>query len=203
MSQENDKKKNSSKKISILVISIVVVAIIGTLSIKTILPSKDKVEYITTSSLEKIVDISELNTFQAVYNGIATVMNEKKTDEVDFYVSYEAKVSAGFDFDELVIVKDNEMKKITVTIPTIEIKDVNVDIASLDFMFQNEKADKSSVSDIALDACIEDVTEESSQEDEIYELAQQNAENIIEALLKPFIEQFNSEYTLEINQEGI
>ena len=45
---------------------------------------------------------------------------------------------------------------------------------------------------------IEDVTSESNSEDAIYELAEQNARNIVEALISPFVEQLDSEYRLEI-----
>lgn len=157
----------------------------------------------SSTTLEDIIDISELNTFEAIYNGIAIVMNEKKEDKVDFYVSYEAKVSVGFEFERLKVLKDDRAKKIIVTIPNMEITEVNVDIASLDYMFQNDKVDKSGVSDIALDACIKDVTQESSNEQAIYDLATQNAENVIEALMIPFLEEFDSEYTLEVVQEVI
>ncbi len=164
-----------------------------------VLNEKFEEEIITVSKLEKIINLSELNTFEAVYNGISVVMNENETDKLDYYVSYEAKVSAGFNFDELVIVKDEEAKKIIISIPTIEITDVNVDIASLDYMFRDNKANKSSVSEQAYKSCIDDVTEESKKESAIYELAKENAKNIIEALVRPFIEEFNSDYLLEIN----
>ena len=49
---------------------------------------------VTTSSLQKIIKVSRLSTSTAVYNGIAKVKNEKKSDKIDYYVAYEAKVSA-------------------------------------------------------------------------------------------------------------
>jgi len=201
---EKDIKKNmkNKKKFSIKLLVIILVLLIIGITIMFMIPKvigeKDKKEVITTAALTEIINVSELNTFQAVYNGVAKVMNEKKSDRVDYYVSYEAKIYAGFDFDKLEIIKKEEAKKIVVTIPMIEIKEVNVDIISLDFMFQNSKADESTVSEEAYKACIVDAKKESESESKIYELAKENAKNIVKALINPFIEEFGSEYELEI-----
>ena len=47
--------------------------------------------------------------------------------------------------------------------------------------------------------CIEDVTNESKNEKKIYEIAEQNARNIIKALINPFIEQSDDGYELQID----
>ena len=62
----------------------------------------------------------------------------------------------------------------------------------------NDKANTETVSAQAYKKCIEDVTNERSNEDAIYTLAEQNAHNIIEALIKPFVEQLDEEYQLVI-----
>ena len=100
---------------------------------------------------------------------------------------------------ELVEVEVNETDKvITVTLPEVKITDVDVDIASLDYIFMNNKANTQTVSEQAYKKCIKDVTKESNSTDEIYESARQNARNIVEALISPFVEQLDSEYKLEI-----
>ena len=40
---------------------------------------------------------------------------------------------------------------------------------------------------------------EVENEPDIYELAEQNAENVISALIRPFVEQVDAEYVLEID----
>lgn len=182
--------------ILILVISLAVIAVIAFWFVNG---KEKKAEIITTSTLEKIINISELSTFQAVYNGIADVRNEKKPEKVDYYVSYEAKVYAGIDFEKVEITVDDKLKKIVVTIPEIQITDVVVDIATLDYIFQNDKANTDTVSDQAYKACIADVTSESEKKTEIYDLADENAKNIMEALISPFVQQLDSEYVLVIN----
>jgi hypothetical protein len=193
-------KKKIKRKLLLPILIIALIAAIGILFLARLLDRQDnKEEILTVSTLEKIINISELSTFQAVYNGIAEVMNEKKSDQIDYYVSYEAKVYAGINFEEVKITMDEEAKKISVVIPEIGITDVNVDIASLDYIFHNKKANTSTVSEQAYKACIADVTNESEKEAAIYDLAEQNAKNIIKALISPFIEQLDSDYELEIN----
>ena len=190
----------ASKNIVKLVVGIFVICVIVTaiLGLRGRLKQGKEPEIITKTTLEKIIDVSELSTFEATYNGIAKVMNEEKPENVDYYVYYEAKVKAGIDFEKVTVNVDNEQKVVTVTLPEVQINDVNVDIGSLEYIFENKKADTSTISEIAYKKCIEDVTEESKNTEAIYTLAQQNAKNVIEALVKPFIEQLDEEYTLEI-----
>lgn len=193
-------KKKVGKRIFLRILFMLLIVATGILIIFRLFDGhKNKEEILTVSTLEKIINISELSTFEAVYNGIAKVMNEKKPEQVDYYVSYEAKVYAGLDFEKVTITMDEEAKKINVTIPEIEITDINVDIASLDYIFLNHKANTSTVSEQAYKACIADVTDESKNEAAIYDLAEQNAMNIMRALISPFIEQLASNYELEIN----
>ena len=58
----------------------------------------DSPEVVTASTLEKIVQTSDLSTFTSVYNGIAEVHDSSNADKVLYYVAYEASVDAGIDF---------------------------------------------------------------------------------------------------------
>lgn len=196
---KNILKKLSKKSLVILICCFIVVILIITTILFVNKNGKKKLEIITKSNLEKIINVSDLSTLEAVYNGIAKVTNNEEPDEVDYYVSYDAKIKAGIDFQQVDINLDNEKKVIKVKIPEIKINDINVDIASLDYIFMNDKANTETVSEQAYEKCIEDVTSEVDTEDAIYELAKENAQNIIEALIKPFINQLDAEYKLEIN----
>lgn len=198
----NDEKKRKYlipagiKKVCVLVILTAV--LIGIVFLYGRFGRKTNREIITEATLEKVIDVDELSTFEAVYNGITEVMNKEHPEKIDYYVYYEAKVKAGIDFEKVEVDIDNEAKKISVTIPEIKINDINVDIASLDYIFENERANTETVSQEAYKAAIEDVTNESARENRIYELAEQNAKNIIEALITPFLKQLDEEYTLEV-----
>ena len=66
--------------------------------------SKPSITTITTeSSLERIINLSKLSTFEAIYNGVAEVHDANDPGSIDYYVSYEAKVKAGFDFEKISI----------------------------------------------------------------------------------------------------
>lgn len=196
--KENPKSKRIKFK-HIAVLFVIIAAIITALMIKIkIFNKKSEPTIISKATLEKVINVSDLSTFEAIYNGVAAVANEENPENIDYYVSYEAKVKAGIDF-ELVEVEVNETDKvITVTLPEVKITDVDVDIASLDYIFMNNKANTQTVSEQAYKKCIKDVTKESNSTDEIYESARQNARNIVEALISPFVEQLDSEYKLEI-----
>ena len=197
-----EKERPRTKRIKfkhIAVLFVIILVIITALMIKIkIFNKKSEPTIISKATLEKVINVSDLSTFEAIYNGVASVANEDKPENIDYYVSYEAKVKAGIDF-ELVEVEVNEAEKIiTVTLPEVKITDVDVDIASLDYIFMNNKANTQTVSEQAYKKCIKDVTKESNSTDEIYESARQNARNIVEALISPFVEQLDSEYKLEI-----
>lgn len=191
--------KNSRKKLKrAAIIGIaVLIAVALMFGIYLLKPAPDKPpEIITVSTLERIINVSELSTFTSVYNGIAEVKNEKKPEKTDYYVSYEAKVNAAIDFDKVEFTVDAANKKIEVDIPDVYITEPTVDIASLDFIFYNKKANVPSVTQQAYKACEADVKAEAENTSVIIELAQENAEDVIEALIKPFAEQM--EYSVTI-----
>lgn len=198
-------RKAANKQIPVWMIVIVlavVIALVGALAIVFRSKEPAKPEYVTYSVLENIVNVSELSTFEAVYNGVTQVANEKNPEKIDYYVSYEAKVKVGFDFEKITLNVDEENKHIVVTIPAVNITDVNVDIASLDFIFVNDKSNDEDALHTAYKVCEDDVKNESQTQEAIFELAQQNAENHVKALVLPFVQQMDEEYSVEFNQEG-
>lgn len=186
------------KKIIGIVIMLAVLGIAGMFVFSIANNGKQKPEIVTTSVLEKIINVSELSTFEAVYNGIAVVKNTEDNEKIDYYVSYDAKVQAGIDFEKVKISKDDEQKQIVVKIPEITLGEPMVDIASMEYIFENKKANTETVSEQAYKACIEDAKNESEEEEAIFVLAKQNAENIIRALITPFIEDMEEPYELVI-----
>ena len=181
----------------------ILVGIIGLLALVAVVAffqigggKEREAEITVVSTLERIINVSDLSTFTAVYNGIAEVKDEKKPDKVDYYVSYEARVEAGIDFSNVNIsLKDGV---ITVDIPDVKINDIIVDISSLDFLFFDNSANKLTVSEQAFKACEEDARSESESQEAILELAQQNAENVVKALVKPIIDQLGEGYDLVV-----
>lgn len=106
--------------------------------------NNQQAEIITVSTLQKIIKVSELSTYTAVYNGITEVTDKENPEDIDYYVSYEAKAYAGIDFDDIDIQVDNEKKEIQVHIPNVDITKIDVDIASMEFIFYRFYRRKSS-----------------------------------------------------------
>ncbi len=200
--QENKKeiKKVIQVPLKEIIALIVVIAIIvGVVIILKVTKKEPKKEIITESSLREIINISELSTHETVYNGVAKAVDSD--GDILYYVSYDARVEAGFDFEQLEIsveAVEEGPNKIIVTIPDIEITDITVDIESMDYIFIEDKANTGTVSQEAYKLCIADVEAESASQDAIFKLAEQNARNVVEALVKPFIEQQDEEYILEV-----
>ncbi|MCI8602179.1 MAG: DUF4230 domain-containing protein [Oscillospiraceae bacterium] len=204
---ENEAKKNI-KIPRILIIAGISAVIIGIACVAIFLKfrnsesPKPNPSITTIARLEKIVETSELSTFTAVYNGVAKVPSPENPDQVDYYVSYEAMVYAGLDFSKIDFELDDEQGTLQVKLPPIHIGKANVDITTMDFIFINEKRNAFAVSEEAYKACEADVKEESEATEEIFKLARQNAENVIKALINPFVEQPDVGLELKIVWEG-
>lgn len=196
--------KRIALKTKILAIFLLLAVIfVGVFAAVTALSSKShtepQAEIISVATLEKIIDISELRTYTAVYNGVAEKRNEKKNDKIDYYVSYNATVTAGIDFEDIQITVDNTSKNIIIKVPDADIQKTHVVIETLDFMFINKKADTATVIEEAYKICQEDIKKESAQQNTICRLAKENAINTLKALTKPIIEQLDEQYTLIIS----
>lgn len=185
-----------------LPIAIIISAIIIAAAIVYALPKKFEADVsspkiITISTLQKIVNVSKLSTVKFVYNGSVNVSDGDKTD---YYVSYKSIVSVGVDFDKISFEENPTEKKIYITVPPPEITDTSVDIESLDFIFNNKKANQLSVLQAAYEKCVEDVKRECAVNDKMFELAQKGIEDTIRALTQPIVDELFDEYELEFRE---
>lgn len=165
---------------------------------------EENVTIVTASQLEKVLQISELSTYKVTYNGVAAVSDDK--DKLLYYVAYEADVSIGIEMEQIRVEVADETdgadKKIVVTLPEVEIVNVDVDPGSLDYIFEKKSANTEDVSVTAIPACRADARDECLSNEMLFELAKENAVNTINALMKPLMEQYR-EYSLEIvDEEG-
>ncbi len=197
---ETENYPQNKQKVKIPVWAVAVVAVVAILVFAVGLPAiqngNTEPEIITISTLQEIVNVSELSTYTAVYNGIAQVVDEKDPEDTDYYVSYEAKVYAGIDFEAIQFRVDSDAKIIYVELPEVAITKVDVDIASMDFIFYDNKSNASTVSQAAYKACETDAQQESEAQEAICELARQNACNVLTALIDPIVEQLDAEFRL-------
>ena len=96
---------------------------------------KPKVEttILTSSQLEQVLQIDDLSVCEITYNGVAEVPQKNHPTKVAYYVSYEAEVKASINMADIdVQIDDNvgegQAKKIIVTLPQLQVKQIDVDI---------------------------------------------------------------------------
>ena len=189
-------KATRSKGIVVVALAVLILIVVGAFLLSSFSRNEEP-EIDIYATILKIIDISELSTYQVIYNGVAEVKNGKKPEKTDYYVAYNATVKAGIDFEDVVVSVNESEKKIVVALPEIELTQINVDAGSLDYIFVKDRANTETVSAQAYKLCEEDVANECSSETAIHDLARENAEHAIEALVRPFMEQLDAEYTLE------
>lgn len=211
--QERKEPRSSSEKIAflnglnnktklILFAVALVLVLIGGIYLKAVVFNnrEGQLTTISKSALEKVIEINELSTVDYTYNAIATVYdeNDKKGEKVKYYVAYEGLVTVGIDFKKIVIEVDDTEKIIKITLPEVEIHDLTVDMATFDCIFVNDKYNTEKVSQEAYTASKEDLKQRIETENELFELARENAIASIKALFAPWIEQVDEEYKIEV-----
>lgn len=200
MENMNHSKKQRKGKLKIVAGCILGVIIIGAAVVilpKVLKPDGGKVTTITESTLEKVLEISDLSTLDYTYNSITNVMDEDG-ETVKYHVAYEGVVTAGIDFEQVDISVDEVMKKIVVTIPETEIQNIDINMSTMEFMFEKNKYETETVSQEAYKACCEDLERKATEESELLSMAKDNAVDAVTALIIPWVEQIDEEYTVEV-----
>lgn len=192
------KRKTLHRILFVAVVLVVVLALGVWGGVRLATPRDAGAEVVTTSTLSRIIEISDLSTYRTQYNGVAKAMDEKDPDKIDYYVTYQSTVEAGIDFTQADIAVDKEAKTVVITLPEVTITHVTVDPATLEYIFVDKKAETPTVSEQAIKLCEADVAEETANQDGILELARQNARNVVEALTQPLIAQSAPDYTLTV-----
>lgn len=153
------------RKISVIVIVLAIIAVIAGKSF--VIPFlkgdyKNKTTVVSKSNLEKVLQINELSTSTAVYNGVSSVTDPEDSDKVLYYVSYDATVKAGINTEDIQIeVRDSEEeKKVIVTLPKVTISDIEVNMGSLEYIFKDKNSNTESISKDAYQSAVADVKEE-------------------------------------------
>lgn len=193
---ESDKKKKSAMPIIAIVAALAIAVVVGFALIAPGAGSKfGKDDFLTSSMLEKAVDIDRLSTAEFVFNGIAEHHTTTKRfivfgdeDTVDYRVSYKATVTAGVNMKDIEFVIDDSSKKVAVTMPPITLESrVNPD--GMNFIPSDVDAN---IQDI-ISLCEDDVMYESSQSGELTSSAKEALKSTIEAILTPFMDKYGYE----------
>lgn len=189
------KKKTLKKKMIIyapIIVGVLVVVILSGLRLSGSF-SKGESKTLTVSTLIKTVDIAELSTAQFTYNGIAEVYKSKDSDKIKCRIRYEAIVKAGVNMDEIDFKIDPDKKTVKPILPQIQLTANIVDENKLSFIPEDTKIEMRE----ALLACENDVQDEVVASTELYDSAEENLKDIIEALIYPIVEPVEYEIVWE------
>lgn len=203
MKEENENKIKLIDKIKGFIIKrksilLIIFAILILISIYEIICKFQEKKFTITaqSSLEKIIEISELSTIEYTYNAIATKYKDNVQDEnnVEYYVSYEGIVTVGIDFNAIKIEPNEEEKKIVITLPEVEKHDILVNMGTMEYIYVKNAKEQDKISQEAYLLCKEDLKNRVSKEVDIEKNARENAISAVEALFEPW----NDTYQIEV-----
>ncbi len=196
--KKNDKDRKLKKK-NILIIVLVAIIVI----IILLITSKDaQIELKVKSTLEKIVEKSQLETASMTYNVIAKKckdeakcdMTSNYIDDFEFVVSCRGTVTAGIDFSKVKIDVDSKEKKLIVTMPEATITDTNV--GSVKFLNGDELP--SSILPDARKLCASTVKDRSEKDAKLIPAAKEQAAVVLESFYQQWIKSYDKDYKVEV-----
>ncbi|MDO5339725.1 MAG: DUF4230 domain-containing protein [Eubacteriales bacterium] len=162
-----------------------------------IIGSEGKVTTITESTIKDVFEINELQTVDYIYNAVAHVYDsDGKT--LKYYVAYNGKITAGINFNDIKIDISDNPKEIIITVPDVTIQDTVVDAGTLEYIYTKNKYKNENNFQEAYSECQSELDEKASTEPKLLNMAKENAKQVIEALVEPWVEQIDSEYTVTI-----
>lgn len=194
--KKKEKKNSKFKKIGIACCICVFIIFIILILPKVLNSNGGEVTTITKSSLEKIIEISDMSTLDYTYNAITDVKDEDGDEK--YYVAYEGTVTAGIDLSKIDITVDDQNKKIEIIVPEAKIQNIYVNMGTMDFIFENKKHETETVSQEAYKASLDDLEKKANNGKELLSMAKENAVDAITALITPWVEQIDEEYSVEI-----
>ena len=182
---------HKNRKLILAAALVLAVLVVGSLFGPNVMNKIGKENVITSSQLEKAIDISQLSTAEFVYNGIAEKYDDDKPEKVECYIAYHADVKVGIQMEDVEFEIDEENKTVTPILP-----EISVNIAALD---ENEISYIPKNPDIPLKEiivlCKEDVVREANDSKKLYQTAEENLKAVIEALVSPILE--HAGYTIK------
>lgn len=175
---------NMKKKIISAVVAIVLVVAVAGILVPTIKNKIGKGNVITSSQLEKAIDISELSTAEFVYNGVAEKRDDEKPEEVACYISYDSNVKVGIKLEDVRFKIDDEKKTIQPILPEITVNVAVLNEESISYIPKNPDLSLKEV----ISLCKEDAMKEANSSDGLHKTAEENLRAVIEALLTPILD---------------
>lgn len=196
--EENKKGVKNNKAIFPVIIVLLLIIVIG-LFVAT--RGHGSVKTHIKTSLESIVEKSDLETANITYNVIAKKCKDEKKcdkksnniDDFKYVVSCKGTITAGIDFKKINIEVDG--KKVLITMPEATIVG-EPNIGSIKFI--NGKDLEAAELPDARKLCQETVIEKSKNDNKLIPAAKEQARVVLEEFYDQWIKAYDSSYTIEV-----
>lgn len=158
------------------------------------------------STLEKVIEKSDLETVTFTYNVIAKQCKDdevcdKATNNINnfkYVVSCKGSIVAGIDFKKIAVDVNQKNKKVVIKIPEATIID-EPNILSIKFLNGNELP--ASELPNARRLCQETIKEKSSVDEKLIPAAKEQSIIVLEEFYNQWIKAYNSSYSIEVKWE--
>ena len=201
--QVGNELRKASKKAPLgvkLLVILVVLGILGGVGYlaydKLFVNKGHKLDIVSVSTLTDVIEISNLSTLEFTYNAVVSVPTDDEKPTIKYHVKYEGTVTAGIDIEDVDISIDD--KNILITIPEATIQNVDINTGTLEYIFEKEKYNTMDVPAEANKICKADLERRAKEEDDLLNIAKENAASAISALIEPWISEVSSEYVVEV-----
>lgn len=198
--KENKEEKSKNKTKLVIIISITCLIV---LTLNLIVFNKEgNIEVKVKSSLDRLVEKSDLETASFTYNVIAKkckdeekcVKESNNINDFEYVISCKGTITAGIEFKNIKIDVDKKNKKLIVKIPEAGIKDINV--VSLKFL-NGEDLPASELAN-ARKLCKETINEKSEKDNKLLPAAKEQAEVVLKSFYEQWLKSFDEEYKVEV-----
>ncbi len=195
------RKKGSKLKVFLLLLVLVIIVIF----VKKFIISggKGNIDLKVKSTLEKVVEKSDLETVNITYNVIAKKCKDEDNcdltsnsiEDFAYVVSCKGTITAGIDFNNVDISIDEDNKKVIIVLPDAKITD-EPNITSIKFLNGNDLPAEELPN--ARKLCQETTLEKSENDDKLLPAAKEQAIVVLEQFYKQWIKAFDDSYQVEI-----
>ena len=199
-SKKERKNKINNNKIIFLVIIVIIIIIISSFVLTS---GQGSVKTHIKTTLDNIVEKSDLETANITYNIIAKKCKDDKKcdktsnniDDFEYVVSCKGTITAGIDFKKIDIEVDEKNKKILIKMPEATIKG-EPNIGSIKFL-NGKDLEASKLPDARI-LCQETVKEKSEKDNKLIPAAKEQARVVLEEFYGQWIKSYNSSYKIEV-----
>ncbi|MDD3453562.1 MAG: DUF4230 domain-containing protein [Bacilli bacterium] len=195
-------KVGSEKKIKFPIVAIIIFALIIVFGGSILTSREGKTKNTVKSSLDKVVEKSDLESVSFTYNVIAKKCKDDKNcdlksndiDDFKYVVSCKGTITAGIDFQNVKIDVDENKKVITVQIPEATLSKTP-SVGSVKFLNEDVSADELPN---ARNLCAETIKNKSEDDEKLLPAAKEQARVVLEEFYSQWIKAYNQEYKVEV-----